>query len=76
LEEQLAFQRTTAFWERRDGQLVPCANPLQLVHRSPGTSHTLRALRRERESMSKLLVNFSNNWLRALQRSVIADTGK
>jgi hypothetical protein len=32
LEEQLDFQRTTAFWERRDGRLVPCANPLQLVH--------------------------------------------
>jgi hypothetical protein len=33
LEEQLAFQRTTALWERRDGQLVPRANPLELVHR-------------------------------------------
>ena len=32
LEEQLDFQRTTAFWEQRDGQLVPRANPLQLVH--------------------------------------------
>lgn len=32
LEEQLDFQRTTAYWERRNGQLVLSANPLQLVH--------------------------------------------
>ena len=32
LEEQLDFQATTTYWERRDGQLVLSANPLQLVH--------------------------------------------
>jgi hypothetical protein len=33
LEQQLAFQRTTPYWEQRDGQLVAAANPLQLLHR-------------------------------------------
>ena len=41
LEEQLDFQRTTAFWERRDEQLVPCANPLHLVHRTTGPNQGL-----------------------------------
>jgi hypothetical protein len=33
LEEQLDFQRTTAYWEHSHGRWVLAANPLQLVHR-------------------------------------------
>jgi hypothetical protein len=41
-EKQLHYQRSSAFWQRRDGQLVPAPNPLRLVHdRSRGnTEHS------------------------------------
>lgn len=32
LLQQLDFQRTTPFWERRNGQLMACPNPFQFVH--------------------------------------------
>jgi hypothetical protein len=40
LQQQLDFQRATPFWERRSGQLVPCANPFRIVH--AGRSSLLR----------------------------------
>lgn len=33
LEKQLDFQRTTAYWAQKEGQLVLAANPLQLLHK-------------------------------------------
>lgn len=32
LEAQLDYQRSTAFWERRSGKLIPSANPFKIVH--------------------------------------------
>ena len=41
LEQQLDYQRTSRFCQQRNGQLMPCANVLQLVHggRLTNSSH-------------------------------------